>query len=59
MSAPVGRDDEDASYAAFELKADGKRITGQALHLGAKRFTYRIDVADLDAGHLDVEVVRE
>jgi hypothetical protein len=26
---------------------------------GAKRFTYRIDVIDFDAGHLAIEVTRE
>lgn len=46
-------------YAALELTAAGKRITGQTLNLGGERFTYRIDIADLAAGHLAIDVVPE
>lgn len=46
-------------YAALALKADGHRVTGQTLNLGAERFTYEIDVLDLEAGHLAIEVVAE
>ena len=46
-------------YAALDLKADGYRVTGQTLNLGAERFTYEIDIIDLEAGHLAIEVVAE
>ena len=46
-------------YAALELKADGHRVTGQTLNLGAERFTYEIDVIDLEAGHLAIKVIPE
>ncbi len=46
-------------YAVVKLTADGRSITGQTLNLGAQRFTYRIDIVDLDAGQLAIEVVRE
>lgn len=46
-------------YAALGLTAGGHTITGQTLNLGSKRFTYRIDVVDLSAGHLAIEVVRD
>ena len=46
-------------YAALELKADGHRVTGQTLNLGADRFTYEIDIVDLEAGHLAIDVVAE
>lgn len=48
-----------AGYAALSFKADGQRVTGQALSLGARRYTWRIDVVDLAKGWLDIEVVRE
>ena len=44
-------------YAALSFAADGKRVTGQALSVGARRFTWRIDVVDLDKGWLDIQVV--
>ena len=46
-------------YAAIELTAGGQRVTGQTLNLGGRRFTYAIDVLDLDAGHLAIDVVRD
>jgi len=46
-------------YAALKLKADGQYVTGQTLNMGAKRFTYRIDIVDLAAGHLAIEVIRD
>ena len=46
-------------YAALSFTADGTRVTGQALSLGAPRFTWRIDVVDLAKGWLDIEVVRD
>lgn len=48
-----------AGYAALSFTADGQRVTGQALSLGARRYTWRIDVVDLAKGWLDIEVVRE
>ena len=44
-------------YAALELTADGHRVTGQTLNFGADRFTYEIDIVDLAAGHLAIEVI--
>ncbi len=46
-------------YGALELEADGKRITGQTLNLGSSKFTYEIDIADLDRGHLAIEVIAD
>lgn len=46
-------------YAVIGLTADGYAITGQTLNMGAKRFTYRIDVVDLAAGQLAIEVIRD
>ena len=46
-------------YAALELTADGNKVTGQTLNLGAERFTYEIDIIDLEAGHLAIEVIPE
>lgn len=46
-------------YAVVKLTADGRKVTGQTLNLGAKRFTYEIDVVDLLAGQLKIEVVPE
>lgn len=44
-------------YAVIELRADGQYVTGQTLNMGARRFTHRIDVVDLAAGHLAIEVI--
>lgn len=46
-----------AGYAALSFKADSQRVTGQALSLGSRRYTWRIDVVDLAKGWLDIEVV--
>ena len=46
-------------YASIKLTADGRNVTGQTLNLGANRFTYAIDVVDLLAGQLKIEVVPE
>ena len=46
-------------YGALELEADGRRITGQTLNFGSDKFTYEIDIADLDRGHLAIEVVAD
>ena len=46
-------------YAVVRLTADGRKVTGQTLNMGAKRFTYEIDVVDLLAGQLAIEVVGE
>ena len=46
-------------YAALSFAADGKRVTGQALSVGDRRFTWRIDVVDLDKGWLDIQVVMD
>ena len=46
-------------YAVVKLTADGRKVTGQTLNLGANRFTYEIDVVDLLAGQLKIEVIPE
>lgn len=46
-------------YAVVRLAAEARVVSGQTLSLGAKRFTYRIDVVDLSAGLLAIDVVRE
>lgn len=46
-------------YGALALEADGKRITGQTLNFGSSKFTYEIDVADLERGQLTIEVVAD
>jgi hypothetical protein len=46
-------------YAVVKLTADGRNVTGQTLNLGANRFTYEVDVVDLLAGQLKIEVVPE
>lgn len=46
-------------YAAIELEANGEQVTGQTLNFGSRRFTYCIDLADLEAGHLAIDVVRD
>ena len=47
------------SYALVRLTACGYRVNAQTLNLGARRFTHRIDILDLEAGRLGVEIVRE
>ncbi len=46
-------------YGIVRLTAAGRRINGQTLSSGGRKSTHRIDIADLDAGHLTIEVVRE
>ncbi len=46
-------------YAVIKLSAGGQNVTGQTLNMGAKKFTYRIDVVDLAAGQLAIEVIRD
>lgn len=46
-------------YAIVKLTADGRKVTGQTLNMGANRFTYEIDVVDLLAGQLAISVVPE
>jgi len=46
-------------YAVVKLTADGRKVTGQTLNVGANRFTYDIDVVDLLAGQLAISVVPE
>lgn len=46
-------------YAVIRLTADGHKVNAQTLNLGAKRFTHRIDIIDLAAGHLAIEIVRD
>ncbi len=46
-------------YAVIKLRAEGRSVTGKTLNLGSERFTHEIDVIDLDAGHLAIEVVRD
>ena len=46
-------------YAVVKLTTDGRKVTGQTLNYGAKRFTYEIDVVDLLAGQLAISVIPE
>ena len=46
-------------YAVVKLTADGRKVTGQTLNMGARRFTYEIDVVDLLAGQLAISVMPE
>ena len=46
-----------SGYAAMEMSVDGHRITGQTLNVGSDRLTHRIDIIDLDRGHLNIKVV--
>lgn len=46
-------------YAVVELTAKGRRVTGQTLNLGSDRFMYRINIVDLQAGHLAIDVERD
>lgn len=46
-------------YAVVRMTVDGRKVTGQTLNMGAKHFTYEIDVVDLLAGQLAIEVVAE
>lgn len=48
-----------SKYASIALAADGHKVTDQTLNFGTKRFTYRIDVVNLGAGHLAKEVMGE
>lgn len=46
-------------YAAMKMYVDGRYVTAQSLNYGADRFTYVLDVADLEKGHLDIEIVKD
>ena len=52
-------------YAVVRFTAAGHEVNAQTLNLcaegarGTRRFTHRIDVRDLAAGHLAVEVLRD
>lgn len=46
-------------YADLRLTVDGVRVSGQTLMHGSSRFTHRVDVVDLEAGHLEIDVRRE
>lgn len=46
-------------YATIWLTARGRRVSGQTLSFGADRFTHRIDIVDLDKGHLAIRIIPE
>ena len=46
-------------YADLRLTARGHRVIGETLMHRARRFTHRVDIIDLEAGQLDIEVIRE
>lgn len=46
-------------YASMKVWVDGRYVTGQALHFGSDRFTYRIDVRDLAKRQLDLGLIRD
>ena len=48
-----------SGYALIELEADGRAVNAQTLNFAARRFTHRIDVVDLEARHLAVEIIRD
>ena len=43
----------------LRFTTQGHSVNAQTLNFRARRFTYRVAVEDLAAGHLDVEVVPE
>lgn len=46
-------------YATIRLTADGHRVTGQTLNFGSDKLTHRIDIIDLAAGHLAIDILRD
>ena len=44
-------------YGVLRLKAGGRSVNGQTLNFEGHRSTYRIEIIDLDAGHLAIEIV--
>ena len=44
-------------YALVRLTADGVPVNAQTLNFGSKRYTHRIKVKDLAAGHLGVDIL--
>lgn len=46
-------------YGILRMKADGHPINAQTLNFWSSRFTYRVEVKDLSAGHLAIDVRRE
>lgn len=45
-------------YADLRLTGSGRRITGQTLIHRGRCFTHRVEVIDLTAGHLAIEVLQ-
>ena len=43
-------------YGVMYLTAEGYRVNAQTLNFGGKRYTYRVRVKDLKAGHLQVDI---
>lgn len=46
-------------YTVLRLTAGGHKVNAQTLSFRGKRFTYRVDVLELDAGHLAVEILKD
>ena len=46
-------------YALVRLTAGGYEVNAQTLNFGSRRFTHRIDIENLAAGHLAVEVISD
>lgn len=48
-----------SGYVVMYLKVNGHRVNVQSLYLCSKRFTHRIGIKNLEAGHMAGEVIRE
>ena len=46
-------------YAVMKMTVDGRHVNAQSLNLRSRRFTHRVRIKDLEAGHLAVQVIRE
>lgn len=46
-------------YGLLKMTVDGTPINAQTLNFGSSRFTYRVKIKNLEAGHLDIDVVAD
>ena len=46
-------------YCVMYLTAGGYRVNAQTLNFGSQRFTHRVLIKNLEAGHLGVVIVRD
>ena len=47
------------NYTHLKLIIDGKRITGQTLNFGSDKFTYAIDLKNLEKRQLKIDIKKE